>query len=245
MTESSDNPYSLVDIAPTIAELIGVPLPDVDGAVIPELIDRLQRCDRVVLIIVDSLGYSIYQRLRSSMPYMKGITIRCRAVSDHTTPAIASILTGCYPDTHRVLTTADVLTSPIKSILERAEECGIRSAVVIESKGAAAMKTKIDLAAGVSDSSDILAYDADIRERSLDLLKHNPILMVIHFRAIDRYAHEERSLDELIYAAESIDGHIEEICRNLDRNTGVIICGDHPIHGKHSEDGQEVALIVL
>jgi len=237
--------YSLVDIAPTIAKVIGIPLPGVDGNVIPELVDRLQRCDRAILIIVDSLGYLTYQRLRSCMPHVRGATIRCRAVANHTTPAIASILSGCYPHTHGILTTADVLTSSIKSILERAEECGIRSAVVIESKGAAAMKTKIDLSLGVPDSRDILDYDAKIRKYSIDLLKHKPVLMTIHFRAIDRYAHEKRSFDELKSAAESIDDHIKEICRHIDRNTGVIVCGDHPIHGRYAEDDQDVALVIL
>ena len=236
---------SLVDIAPTIAELLGIPLPGADGAAIPELIDHLQRCDRVVLIIVDSLGYFTYQRLQPYMPHVQGTVIRCRAVADHTTPAIASILTGCHPDTHRTFTTADVCTSPIKSILEIAEERGIKSAVVIESEGAEAMKTKIDLVAGVDDSSDMLAYDATIKEHTIDLLKHEPVLMVVHFRAIDRYAHEARSFDELAYAAERIDSHIDEIRRHLNRDTCVIVCGDHPIHGTCIEDDRDVALIVL
>ena len=242
---SDSNVRSLVDIAPTIAESIGIPLPGADGTAIPELIDRLQRCDRAILIIVDSLGYFTYQRLRPYMPHVQGTVIRCRAVADHTTPAIASILTGCHPATHRTFTSDDVCTSPIKSILERAEECGIKSAVVIESEGAKAMKTKIDLSRGVDDSSDILAYDAAIKKHAIDLLTHEPVLMVVHFRAIDRYAHEARSFDELAYAAECIDNHIDEICRHIDSDTCVIVCGDHPIHGNCIEGDQDVALIVL
>ncbi|RLG21493.1 hypothetical protein DRN77_06940 [Methanosarcinales archaeon] len=69
--------------------------------------------------------------------------------------------------------------------------------------------------------------------------------MTIHFRAIDRYAHEKRSFDGLKSAAESIDDHIKEICRHIDRNTGVIVCGDHPIHGRYAEDDQDVALVIL
>jgi 2,3-bisphosphoglycerate-independent phosphoglycerate mutase len=91
----------------------------------------------------------------------------------------------------------------------------------------------------------MLAYDAAIKERTIDLLKHEPVLTAVHFRAIDRYAHEARSFDELAYAAERIDSHIGEICKHLDRNTCVIVCGDHPIHGTRSADDQDVALIVL
>ncbi|MEA1894234.1 MAG: sulfatase [Euryarchaeota archaeon] len=236
---------SLVDIAPTIAELLSIPLPGADGTAIPELTDRLQRCNRVVLAIVDSLGYFTYQRLQPYMPNTRGTVIRCRAVADHTTPAIASILTGCHPDTHRTFATSDVCTSPIKSILELAEERGIKSSVAIETEGAKAMKTKIDLVAGVDDSSDILDYDTKITERTIELLKHEPALIVVHLRAIDRYAHEARSFDELAYAAECIDGHLCEICKHLSRNTCVIVCGDHSIHGTCIEGDRDVALIVL
>lgn len=236
---------SLVDIAPTIAELLSIPLPGADGVAIPELIDCAQRCDRVVLVIVDSLGYSTYRRLQPYMPHIQGTVIRCRAVADHTTPAIASIFTGCCPDTHRIFTTADVRTSPVKSILELANARGIKSAIVIESEGAEAMKAKIDLVAGVDDSRDMLNYDAKIKARAIDLLKHEPVLMAIHFRAIDRYAHEARSFDELAYAAERIDSHISEIRSHLDRNTCVIVCGDHPFHGTCIKDDRDVALIVL
>lgn len=235
---------SLVDIAPTIAELLSIPLPGVDGAAIPELTDRLQRCDRVVLVIVDSLGYSTYRRLQPHMPNVQGIVIRCGAVADHTTPAIASIFTGCCPDTPRIFATADVRTSPIKSILELAKERGTKSAIAIESEGAEAMKAKIDLVAGVDDSSDILDYDTKIKDCTIDLLKHEPVLMAVHFRAIDRYAHEARSFDELAYAAKCIDSHISEIRSHLDMNTCVIVCGDHPFHGTCIKDDRDVALIV-
>ena len=238
---------SLIDIAPAIAELIGVPLPGADGVVRPELSNPMRRCSRVVLIIVDSLGYSTYQRLKPSMPSIsvKGTLLRCEAVADHTTPAIASILSGCYPETHRVLTTADVLTSSIKSVLERAEECGVKAAVVIEADGAAAMKTKIELSEGVPDSRDIIAYDAAIKGHAIDLLEHKPALMMLHFRAIDRYAHEGRSFEDLAFAAGSIDRHIAEICRHTLADSCIIVCGDHPIHGKRTEYDHGVALIIF
>jgi len=247
MTKTDDCVCSIIDIAPTISELIDVPLPGANGVVIPEMIDCLQGCDRLILIIVDSLGYSTYQRLNSAMPHVSGngTVLRCRAVADHTTPAIASILTGCSPETHCILTDDDVCTSPIKSILERVEECGRRSAVVIANGGAKAMRTKINLVAGGGDDSDIIAYDAMIAKHSIDLLRHEPALTVIHIRAIDRYAHEGRSFDELMYAAERIDGLIREICSHAGRGTGVIICGDHPIHGAYAWKGRDVALIAF
>ncbi|RZB33160.1 MAG: hypothetical protein AEth_00079 [Candidatus Argoarchaeum ethanivorans] len=227
--------HSLVDIAPTIAELTKTTLPDADGVVIPELMASFRKChcERVVLIIIDSLDYPIYQKLEGAMPHVHGIIIKCKSVASHTTPAIASILTGCYPATHRILATADVLTSPIKSLLERAVDSNISAAIVIESKGADAMRTKIDLVEGVADSDDILDYDTKIKQLSLNILKKKPVITAIHFRAIDRYAHEERSFRELATAAECIDRHLSDIIEASGSDACVIICGDHPIHAKH------------
>lgn len=69
--------------------------------------------------------------------------------------------------------------------------------------------------------------------------------MVLHFRAIDRYAHEDRSFDDLAFASGRIDRHIAEICEYLPEDTCVVVCGDHPIHGKRTEDYHCVALIIF
>ncbi len=69
--------------------------------------------------------------------------------------------------------------------------------------------------------------------------------MALHFRAIDRYAHEGRSFKDLAFAAGSIDRHIAEICECLHEDTCVVVCGDHPIHGKRIEDDHGVALIIF
>jgi arylsulfatase A-like enzyme len=54
-------PVSLVDIAPTIARVLGITIPHVDGRPIKEV--EGWNCRNAVLIIVDSLGYDLYRWL--------------------------------------------------------------------------------------------------------------------------------------------------------------------------------------
>ena len=56
--------YSLVDIAPTIADILRISMPKRDGVAIPEIIKELDKCGKLILIIVDGFGLSIYERYK-------------------------------------------------------------------------------------------------------------------------------------------------------------------------------------
>ncbi|MFQ6073489.1 MAG: alkaline phosphatase family protein, partial [Methanosarcinales archaeon] len=242
--------YSLVDIAPTIARLIKVPLPKTDGTVITEVLDYAKNSNKVILIIIDSFDYCTYKRLKEYLPNIKkieknGLLIFLKSVSEHTTPAIASIFCGYYPDFHKIYETGDVFNSNIKSILEIASNFGIKSAIIIESKGALAMKPKIDVAIGVDTIKDIMNYDNQIKKFTIKVLKeHSPKIIATHFRAIDRYAHENRTWKDIIYAAKNIDKHIGDIL-NCINNAIVMICGDHTIHWKKKTVAEKYVPLII
>jgi len=54
-------PVRLIDLAPTMARVLGVKTPPLDGTFI-DLVEGWG-CDRVLLAIVDSLGYGLYRAL--------------------------------------------------------------------------------------------------------------------------------------------------------------------------------------
>ena len=92
--------YSLVDIAPTIASILHISMPKRDGAAIPEVIKELDKCGKLILVIVDGFGLSIYERYKHYFDF-RGMVFKCRGVSMHTTPAIATILTGLHSAPHQ------------------------------------------------------------------------------------------------------------------------------------------------
>lgn len=272
--KSNLNQCSLVDIAPTISELLDVPMMPPDGKVIPGIIEYANTCScqKVILIIVDSLGYSLYRYFSESGDIFQnirqlagsGMVLQCKSTADHTTPAIASIFTGYLPTKHHIYATDDIyverakdsLNPKIKTILEWAYDAGRKSAVVIESRGADTFLDRINEVFGVPDSQDIIEYDSKITDAAVEALKSGPDILAVHLRAIDRYAHRSQTWEELRYAAGTVDVNIGRIVETAEKGTLFMICGDHPIHANEKligsvpktwlgkQGGKLVALIV-
>ncbi|NYT02479.1 MAG: hypothetical protein GKC10_06970 [Methanosarcinales archaeon] len=222
----------LVDVAPTVARVLGLEMEDPDGTALEQVEDW--GCSRAVILIVDALGCGLYRLLRPglcNLPRMagQGLMFGAAPASGHTTPAIASILTGLLPRSHGVYRTSDASRSGIKSVLEMAHEKGLRSAVVMEQQGAEAFQGRIDIIRGVPGSLGPLEFDRRICRSSLEALALEPRILASHFTAIDRFCHSGPA-NMISPAARAVDAHIGRIAGALRADTMLIICGDHPPH---------------
>jgi len=138
-------PISLLQIAPTLAEFFGVHL-NSQTRPVQQILDfaysRKPVPQVVVLVVIDSLDFRFYADFADELEGIHelvkrdGLLFECETVSSHTTPAIASILTGLPPESHGILTGDDVGTSKVNSILEILEDSGKPATVAIETKGA-------------------------------------------------------------------------------------------------------------
>ncbi|MGB9939306.1 alkaline phosphatase family protein [Methanosarcina sp.] len=237
---------STIDIAPTISRLLKIPMVPPAGKPIQE-VERYAKergCKRAVIIVVDSLGYSLYKYFSPLMKNLskiaeKGLLFRCRSPATITSPAIASIFTGYLPEEHNIYSTADIYTERakdsenprLKSVMEWAYRAGMKASAVIESEGAESFRGRIKDFYGVPNSEDILDYDLQITNYAVLALKEKPDVLAVHLRALDRFSHRAESWDELKKAAKAIDENLGEIYRNAEKGTIFFICGDHAIHG--------------
>ncbi|MGB9133156.1 MAG: alkaline phosphatase family protein, partial [Methanosarcina sp.] len=201
-------------------------------------------CKRAVIIVVDSLGYSLY---RSFSPLMKnlnelaekGLVFKCKSTAAITSPAIASIFTGYLPEEHNIYSTADIYAETaknpenpkVRSIMEWACRAGMKASAVIESEGAESFRGRLKSFYGVPDSEDILDYDRQITEYSLLAIKEKPDILALHLRALDRFSHRAESWKEMKQAAKAVDENLGEIFQNAEKGTIFFICGDHAVHG--------------
>ena len=240
----------LVDVAPTMARVLGARTPPIDG----RPIDGVEGwgCERVVLAIVDSLGYGLYRFLETFLPNMRGMAeegllLAAEAVAASTTPAIASILTGLLPENHGIGSTRQASESEIRSLLEWASFEGVRSAGVMEEEGARTFEGFVEAALGVPRGLSVRDFDREILARSLEALDADPRVLVSHFIGIDRVAHQGGGIDEVREAASDVDDHIGDIAAAVPEESMMIICGDHPIHAGELQgvfDSSSVALIL-
>lgn len=239
----------LIDLAPTMARVLGVKTPPLDGTAI-DLVDGW-RCDRVFLVIVDSLGYGLYRALEPDLPVMRsmaeeGLILRAESVASSTTPAIASILTGLMPENHGISNTSQACESEIRSLLEWASSDAVPSAVVMEEEGARTFEGFVDLVMGVPKSREGGDFDREVLARSLLALKMDPRLLVAHYVGIDRIAHLGGGIQEIREVASEIDDHLGVLASAIPSGSMMIVCGDHPLHAgglKAVFDSKYVALI--
>ena len=238
-----------MDIAPTIAEIIGITLPKRDGTPIPTVVMKLSRCKRLILLIIDGLGFRIYEKYQHDLKPTGRITLRCRPtvmhtfplhgkcafyeVEMHTTPAIATILTGMHPDHHRVFTIDDTERSEKLSIIELASTQGITSAVIMEQKGARYFKENV-ITIGIDDND----YNDNDAVRAVIEVSTKADFITAHLRILDRSYHQNKKPDKAI---KILSQHIRNITTQVE-DTGILICGDHPPHHLKNDDVPLIAI---
>jgi predicted AlkP superfamily pyrophosphatase or phosphodiesterase len=243
-------PLGQQDIAPTAALILGLQLPKQDGRPIDSAM--AWGCKNVALIIIDSLGYDLLTRLLPTLVNMKALSIvgqllRITAVSNHTTPAIASILCGLLPEHHGIFDKAGAKESRIKSLPEIAAAAGQKCAVIMEQNGADVYQGLIEIVHGIQDSIPPQDFDKEACRMTCQALLERPRLLVSYFIGIDKSIHMGLGWEGIKDAALLIDRCIGEIVRTANEETLFIICGDHPIHAgplKRTGEPYYVAMIL-
>lgn len=242
---------SLLQIAPTLAEFFEVPL-NSPARPVKSILNFMHACKPhvVVLVVIDSLDLHIYSEFAAELEVLhrlaeqNGRLFAFEPVSSHTTPAIASLLTGLEPKSHGIVVSADVATSKIKSILEILDNEGMPTAAVLDTNGAKPLLGRMSQVFGVENREDIVAYDEEIKTHTLSVFEMQDVRLVLsHLRSIDRFAHRGWDLQ---VAARITDENMEEIAEAArDRNGMLFICGDHAAHRKERKVAQDTIPVPL
>jgi len=243
-------PFSQLDIAPTAALILGLQLPKQDGRPIDFAV--AWGCKNVALIIIDSLGYDLLMWLLPTLGSLRELSIvgqllPITAVSNHTTPAIASILCGLLPEHHGIFDKAGAKESRILSLPEIAAASGQSCAVIMEQNGADVYQGLIEIVNGIPDSIPPQDFDREVCRMTCQAILKKPRLLVSYFIGIDKSVHLGLGLEGIREAALLIDSCIGEIVRTANDETLFIICGDHPIHAgplKRTKEPYCVAMIL-
>ena len=242
---------SLLQIAPTLAEFFDVPL-NSPARPVKSILNfmRVRKPHVVVLVVIDSLDLRIYSEFAAELDVLhmlvkqNGLFFSFEPVTNHTTPAIASLLTGLEPESHGIVVSADVATSKIKSILEILDNKGTPTAAVLDTNGAEPLLGRMSYVFGVENREDIVEYDEEIKTHTLFVLqKHDVRFALAHLRSIDRFAH--RGWD-LRVAANVTNENMRTITDAVSERNGMLfICGDHAAHRKERKGAQSKISIPL
>ncbi len=250
--------YTQLDIAPTISAMLDFEIPDRDGAEIHEILtySSERAIEQIALVIIDGIGVTLYNKLKGDLSELPrfaadGLFFEIESLPPRiTTPNIATILSGYTPEHHQLCEPEDTFYTPMKMVLERASDNGIKSGIVIEVLGAKAMANRVDVAIGVENTEGIIDYDRRTVDLALKAFTLEELhLLTTHLRTIDNCVHHfAQSWDDVVFAAQSVDKNVGRFVSGLRKPTLLMVTSDHPIHvdkWTYLEDGDtRVPLIV-
>ncbi|GEM_PF-6038568 len=228
---------SIVDIAPTIARIMGVKLEDADG--LPLDVPKVQGV-KVILIIIGSLGSWMLKTLAGDIEprFIMGGDYEAEAISVYpsiTPTAIASIVTGAFPHKHGVLG-PEPYRIGIKTLVECARERGYKVGITSWSSS-----SLIRLIASLADEHVITHNsDKEVAEAIDFLIKRGHDLVVAHFLSLDVIGHEQGPLSaDWVKALVGLDHLIGGLINSLKQRGGyvVFITSDHGMHQEASGGG--------
>lgn len=230
-----------IDIAPSIALIHGIPLV-CDGKPIYEIARYAHGCKRVLLVIVDSLGFEEYVKNKHRFPFLasmerQGCIFKCLSYSHLTTPSIASILCGLRPEKHNIMRTEDAYVRKVKCLPEVAYEVGLRVVVVMEEYGALSFQDLVTSVKPIADVPNVLEFDEISCYSAIKALRElDPNLLIVHLRSLDVLGFTSK-------ATLHVDKFLRALAENSPSESVFFVVGDHPPH--HRADEKHVTLVVF
>lgn len=222
--------YSIMDIAPTMADVLGLPeLPEAEGKVIFE-----GKADYGVMILLDGTQYDKLLALTAEgkLPFfeqMDPIQAGLTVFPPITTSSSASFLTGAHPSKTGVYGYG-YRTTELTTILDIAAQEG-RTVVAVEGTSVPFNLRNAEITmSGDRDNNGY--YDDNVMVNALEIIKSDmPDLMYIHFQEIDDMGHAfGPESEEYESAIMRVDSFLGEIYNVLPENTLVVIFADHGMH---------------
>jgi hypothetical protein len=250
--------YSMMDVAPTVSAMLGLPLPAAaKGAPIPEIVVDLAGAERVAVLAPDAFGWFAWMLWQAEMPYLQSLhrarSLILRSVMPSITPVnFSTIITGTDLAGHGVRTyDHDFQCETLFDVLRHA---GKRSAAVgFEGyTGSKLLARFADI-----DGTTRRGSDDYIVETTLKLAETAfPTFMIVQLGRVDDVFHQYGpSSPEVVPMLQDTDARLNQLVTTLQPlGYRVIILADHGQHdivgdatttlkGGHGQDRDEDRLV--
>jgi hypothetical protein len=227
---------SIVDIAPTVASALGLPVPkQATGRVLTDV-----RAEHVVLLFLDAYGYiRHYEALGSGLnPHIAALgepLCATAAYPSHTSISTASLLTGAPPIVHGVRVRG-IRVTEAETLFDVAAAAGLHVVAVEGGQLAFNLRNAEVVLSGDKDGNG--GTDDNTYANALAVLETGtPDLLFVHFHGIDDEGHNHGPLTPPEEAKiTEVDGYVGDIVDRLPAGTLVILFADHGMHAVQEGD---------
>jgi hypothetical protein len=239
---ASEIEYSITDIAPTMAHILGLPeLVEASGEILME-----RSAEHGVLILIDGTQYQKLQALIADgkLPFLASLDKIHQGLTVYppvTAAASAALLTGAIPQVNGAYGHG-FRSTELTTLFDLVVREG-KSVIAIE--GASLPFNLRNAEVTISGDRDGNGFsDDNVFTNSLEAIDAGmPDLLYIHFHEIDDMGHEYGpESDEYEQAAIRVDGYLSQIYEALPTGTFIIIFADHGMHAE-GEGGNHGNLI--
>ena len=245
VTESaqlSEINYSIMDIAPTMASILGLPeLAQASGEVQVE-----GSADFGVMILLDGVQYEKLQSMIAAddLPFLASLEAINRGLTVYppvTVAATAALLTGSLPQVNGVYGHG-IRSTELTTLFDLAVEAG-KTVIAVEGNSLPFNLRNAEISLSGDKNGDGWSDD-NVMTNSLEVINAGmPDLLYIHFHEIDDMGHEAGPESELYQAAAvRVDGYLSQIYEALPTGTFIAIFADHGMHAE-GEGGNHGNLI--
>lgn len=231
-SQISDINVSIMDIAPTIAHVLGLPgLPDAIGKT-----RYVSEAEHGVIILLDGLQYQKLLSMRADgrLPFFQEIDVIHQGLTVFppiTTSATAAFLTGTPPLINGVFGYG-YRTTEQTTLFDLAAENG-KTVIAIE--GASLSFNLRNAETTLSGDRDGDGYtDDNVLANSLDVIQSGmPDMLYIHFHGIDDMGHSYGpDSPQYEMALIRLDEYLSQIHQELPNRSFIAIFADHGMHRK-------------
>jgi hypothetical protein len=220
----------IIDIAPTAATALGLPVPDQAAGQPLEA----SATSQVLLLFLDGFGYQRYTESLNAgtIPNLSALPAPLLGLSEYppsTRVGSAALLTGAPPQINGV-DGRSVRSTDVETLFDVAATAGLRVAAVEGEALAFNLQGAEIQLSGDRDGNG--STDDNVLANALDVLNAGmPDLLLVHFHGIDDAGHtygpgtpEEKAV------INEIDAAVGELLEALPADTLVIIFADHGMH---------------
>lgn len=229
---TTNNLYSILDIAPTIAYAMEwSPLPDALGEV---RVTHSGNWSNAVIILLDGLQYKKFEDLinSGSLPFLEKLEMLRKGITVYppiTTSSTAAFLTSTPPQINGVYGYGYRSTEKL-TLFDTAAQEGLEVIAVEGASLAFNLRNTEIIISGDRDGNGF--SDDNVYENALAVIQTRmPDLLYIHFHEIDDMGHTYGpESDEYASATIRVDHYLEAIYDALPENTYIAIFADHGMH---------------
>ncbi len=233
--------YSMLDIAPTISDILNIPAPaQSQGAPIPEIVKNLNGAKRIALIAPDALGLFAWTLWKAELPYLRSLhernSLLLRSVLPSITPVnFGAMVTGAELDVHGAQTfehdfTCETLFDVLRTGYGRSAGVGLDGYT-----GSALLGRYADIwgNAGAGDDSDVERTTLEIAENE------RPEFIITQLGVVDDVFHQYGpSSPSVVPMLQDLDARLQRMVAQLKAlGYSILILSDH---GQHDVDEPEL-----